>query len=64
MSVCPIDRSSCADRRCLANGCKDANGEPMLMRCATCRNLFNEDAADDGKCPDCAGKVQIGPVDA
>ena len=69
MSVCPIDRAPCTDPRCLAGGCQDSNGEPLLMRCITCRGLFNEDAADRGQCPDCAeppaggAKVQIGPVD-
>lgn len=54
-SVCPLDRGPCTDLECMKNGCKDADGEPMLIRCAGCRALFNEDAAHQGRCPDCAG---------
>lgn len=64
MSVCPIDRAPCTDPRCLKGGCQDSNGEPLLMRCCSCRELFNEDASDGGLCPECAGaRIQIGPVD-
>jgi hypothetical protein len=54
MSVCPVDRAACADTWCMQYGCKEASGEPLLVRCRGCRELFNEDAAVSGKCPECS----------